>query len=106
MTGIDPLRDALTEARMSRIHDLGGAHGFGPLEIESDEPPFHHEWEARVFAINRLLLRARCYTLDEFRDAVERMPPAEYLAASYYEKWLHGIETLVREKGLTDVRDR
>ena len=34
------------------------------------------------------------------------MPPAEYLAASYYEKWLHGIETLVREKGLTDVRDR
>ncbi|HEY4439385.1 MAG TPA: hypothetical protein VGN14_02960 [Candidatus Elarobacter sp.] len=91
---------------MSRIHDLGGAHGFGPLEIEADEPPFHHEWEARVFAINRLLLRAGVYNLDEFRDAVERMPPAEYLAASYYEKWLFGIETLVREKGLSGVRDR
>ena len=91
---------------MSRIHDLGGAHGFGPLEIEFDEPPFHHEWEARVFAINRLLLRAGRYTLDEFRDAVERMPPAAYLAASYYEKWLFGIETLVREKGILDVRDR
>jgi hypothetical protein len=89
---------------MSRIHDLGGLHGFGPLEIERDEPPFHHEWEARVFAINRLLLKAGCYTLDEFRAAVERMPPAEYLDASYYERWLHGIESLVREKGVLDVR--
>ncbi len=89
---------------MTRINDMGGLHGFGPLEIEPEEPPFHHEWEARVFAINALLLRAGCYTLDEFRDAIERMPPAEYLAASYYERWLYGIETLVRERGLLDVR--
>lgn len=88
---------------MSGIHDLGGLHGFGPLAIEHDEPPFHHEWEARVFAINRLLLRAGHYTLDEFRSAVERMPPAEYLAASYYERWLHAIESLVAEKGVIDV---
>ena len=91
---------------MSRINDLGGLHGFGPLTIEHDEPPFHHEWEARVFAINSLLLRARCYTLDEFRDAVERMPPAEYLAASYYERWLYGIEALIRDKELLDVHHR
>ncbi len=91
---------------MSRINDLGGLHGFGPLAIETDEPPFHHEWEARVFAINRFMLRSGRYNLDEFRDAVERMPPAEYLAASYYERWLYGIETLVREKGVLDVRAR
>ena len=89
---------------MSRINDMGGLHGFGPLAIERDEPPFHHEWEARVFAINRVLLGAGWYTLDEIRDAVERMPPAEYLAASYYERWLHGIETLIKERGLLDVR--
>jgi nitrile hydratase len=92
--------------RMSRIHDVGGMHGFGPLEIERDEPPFHHEWEARVFAINRFLLKARRYTLDEFRAAVERMPPADYLAASYYERWLFAIEALVREKDVLGVRDR
>ena len=23
------------------IHDLGGMHGFGPVEIEPDEPRFH-----------------------------------------------------------------
>ena len=91
---------------MSRINDLGGMHGFGPLAIERDEPPFHHEWEARVFAINALLQRQGWYTLDEFRDALERMPPAEYLAASYYERWLFALETLVREKGVLGVRGR
>jgi len=91
---------------VSKIHDIGGLHGFGPLAIESDEPPFHHEWEARVFALNRFLLRRRSYTLDEFRDAIERMPPAEYLAASYYERWLYGIESLVREKGVLDAGGR
>ena len=91
---------------MSRIHDLGGLHGFGPLEIEAGEPPFHHEWEARVFAINRFLLRTGRYNLDEFRDALEQMPPAEYLAASYYERWLFAIESLVRRKGVLDVRGR
>jgi hypothetical protein len=89
---------------MSRVHDMGGQHGFGPLAIENDEPPFHHEWEARVFALNRFMLRSGRYTLDEFRAAVESMPPAEYLAASYYERWLHAIERLVREKGVLDVR--
>ena len=89
---------------MSRIHDIGGLPGFGSLAIERDEPPFHHEWEARVFAINRFLLKRGSYTLDEFRDAIERMPPAEYLAASYYERWLHAIESLVDDKGVLDVR--
>ena len=28
------------------------------------------------------------------------MPPAGYLAASYYEKWLHALEALLVEKGV------
>lgn len=36
---------------MIRPNDLGGVPGFGPIEIEPDEPPFHHEWERRVLAI-------------------------------------------------------
>jgi nitrile hydratase len=40
------------------------------------------------------MLRQGVYNLDQFRDAIERMPPAEYLAASYYERWLHAVETL------------
>jgi hypothetical protein len=85
---------------MSRTHDVGGATGFGPIEREPDEPPFHHEWEARVFVLNRLLLEKRLYNLDEFRYAIEKMPPEQYLAASYYERWLVAIDRLLHEKGV------
>jgi nitrile hydratase len=33
------------------------------------------------------------------RYAREQMPPAEYLATSYYEHWLFGLEQLVVEHG-------
>jgi nitrile hydratase len=39
---------------------------------------------------------------DEFRDAIERIPPAEYLSLSYFERWFAALEILVREKGLLD----
>ncbi len=42
--------------------------GFGSIERQpGDEAPFHHEWEARVFALNRFFLKRGTYTLDEFR---------------------------------------
>lgn len=83
---------------MSRINDVGGMQGFPAVQQEQDEPPFHADWEAHVFALNRALLGAGIYNLDEFRDAIERMPPEDYLASSYYEKWFHAITTLLVEK--------
>lgn len=85
---------------MSRVNDVGGQTGFGPVVREENEPVFHADWEARVYALNTALVRRGLYTLDEFRDAIERMPPQEYLAASYYERWLHAIETLTAERGV------
>ena len=85
---------------MAEAHDVGGKPGFGPLVREKDEPPFHHEWEARVFALNRRLLQLGVYNLDEFRFAIERMPEEDYLASSYYEKWLGAVERLLAEKGV------
>ena len=38
---------------MNGIHDMGGMHGMGPIERETDEPVFHARWESRVFALNR-----------------------------------------------------
>src|SRR5439155_23906948 len=40
------------------------------------------------------------FNLDEFRHAIERMPPARYLEAGYYERWLTAIETMLLEKGI------
>jgi hypothetical protein len=90
---------------MSRIHDVGGMQGFGPVEQEADEPPFHADWEAHVFALNRALIGRGVYNLDEFRDAVERMPPQQYLASSYYEKWFHAVTTLLVEKGVLSAQE-
>jgi nitrile hydratase subunit beta len=85
---------------MSRVNDVGGQTGFGEVPVEEDEPVFHADWEARVYALNAALIRRGVYNLDEFRDAIERMPPAEYLAASYYERWLAAMERLTRERGI------
>ena len=85
---------------MSRLNDVGGMHGFGPIEREAGEPPFHAEWEARVFALNRVLIGRGLYNLDEFRAAVESIEPTRYLAMSYYERWLAGIELLLDARGI------
>ena len=66
---------------MNGIHDMGGMDGFGPIVIERDEPVFHAAWEGRVYAI-------RGHLVGSVRATIERMPPAQYLATSYYEKWL------------------
>jgi nitrile hydratase subunit beta len=88
---------------MSRINDVGGMQGFAGIDQEAGEPAFHADWEAHVFALNRALIGRGVYNLDEFRDAVERIPAREYLAMSYYEKWFRAIEVLLAEKGvLTD----
>ena len=81
---------------MPRINDVGGQDGFGPIHEELDEPPFHADWEAHVFAMNRALIGRGIYNLDEFRDAVERTMSHE---SGYYENWFRAIQTLVREKG-------
>jgi hypothetical protein len=90
---------------MSRINDVGGMQGFPPVQQEPDEPPFHADWEAHVFALNRALIGHGCYNLDEFRDAIERIPPPEYLASSYYEKWFRAITMLLAEKGILTAEE-
>lgn len=84
---------------MNGVHDLGGMHGFGPVEPEPDEPVFHAGWEAKVRVLMGRTL-GRHYHLDEFRYAIETMPPAAYLEASYYERWLHAVETVLLANGV------
>lgn len=83
---------------MNGVHDLGGQHGHGPVVAETDEPVFHQPWEGRVYALMGLARRAGLFNLDEMRRTIELMPPAEYLGASYYERWLDALERLVAEK--------
>lgn len=83
---------------MDGIHDLGGMHGFGAVQREDDEPPFHDAWEGRVHGM-MLALAVGGTSLPGFRHAIERMDPAEYLSTTYYEHWLTAVETLLLESG-------
>jgi len=85
---------------MNGAHDLGGMHGFGPVEIEPDEPVFHSQWEGRTFAMTMATGFLGKWNIDMSRFAREQMPPASYLATTYYEHWLFGLEKLLDEHGL------
>ena len=91
---------------MSYIHDLGGIRGFGNVEVDDDETlPFHDGWEARIFGIVRSLRQNGVCTPDEWRHAVERTAPSDYLSMSYYERWIHAAERIAIEKGLLQPGD-
>ncbi len=85
---------------MKGAHDLGGNSGFGPINPEQDEPVFHHDWEKRAFALTLAAGFLGKWNLDMSRYARERMDHDGYLASSYYEKWVHGLQTLLVEEGI------
>ena len=86
---------------MNGIHDMGGMHGMGPVVEEKNEPVFHHEWEGRIFAMNRAVGAWRKWNLDASRHSKELIPPDEYLRMSYYERWVAGLVELIVQGGLT-----
>lgn len=90
---------------MNGIHDLGGMHGFGPIRPEPDEPVFHHDWEARALALTLAMAAHGRWNIDASRHARERIPPADYLRYSYYERWIAGLLTLMREHDLISERE-
>ena len=73
--------------------------GFGPVAPERDEPLFHEPWEPRVLGLTLAAAALGHWTLDESRHARETLPPATYLAASYYEIWLRAVTELLIRHG-------
>jgi hypothetical protein len=85
---------------MDGIHDLGGRQGFGEVRYAEGAPVFHEAWEQRVNALYGLAVKRGIFNMDEYRHAIERMPPRHYLSASYYERTLTSLATLLVEKGV------
>ena len=84
---------------MDGVHDMGGMDGFGKVEAEPNEPPFHAPWEGRVLAMQRAMGYAGAWHIDHSRFAQERLPPATYLTSSYYQRWQLAMESNVLERG-------
>lgn len=85
---------------MNGVHDMGGMHGMGSLEVEKNEPVFHSVWEARTYALNRAMSAWRKWNIDQGRHEIEMLPPADYLRMSYYEKWFARLVSLLIKTGL------
>ena len=90
---------------MNSVHDMGGMHGFGPVEPEENEPVFHAAWEGRVLAMQRALGYTGTWTIDSSRAAQEGLPPQVYLSVSYYKRWALGLERLAIEHGLATAEE-
>src|ERR687890_2085756 len=84
---------------MNGVHDMGGMHGFGPIVREVNEPLFHATWEAHVRAMAVIAWSRDYFTIDAFRYGIERMDPAHYLRAPYFERWLASTELNFLENG-------
>jgi len=79
------------------VHDRGG----WPTEAAIDRS--EHEladWELLTDALVDALNRQGVMNVDELRRGIESMPPEEYERASYYERWLYSVETILTEKGV------
>ena len=85
---------------MDGIHDLGGRQGFGPVRHSNDASPFHSDWDVRANSLYVFAVRRGIFNMDEYRHAIERMDPRHYLRASYYERSLTSLATLLVEKGV------
>lgn len=65
----------------------------GPIGLDVDEPVFHEPWEARLFALWRVLLTWG--TWKTTRVAIESIPAADYLRMTYYERVLAALSDLL-----------
>jgi nitrile hydratase beta subunit len=85
---------------MNGVHDMGGLHGFGLVQLVQDEPLFHAPWERRALGLTLAMGATGQWNIDQSRSARESLPPATYLGSPYYRIWILGLERLMLQRGL------
>ena len=60
---------------MNGVHDMGGMHGFCPVQPEENEPVFHSPWEARMFGMAIALGPHGIHDPEGLRSSLENMAP-------------------------------
>lgn len=87
---------------MNGPQDIGGRHGFGPVQPEDENTRFHAGWEKRVLGVTLASASLGYWNIDASRFARESLPPAVYYGSSYYEIWLRALENLLVKAGEID----
>jgi nitrile hydratase len=81
------------------VHDRGGWPTDAPIDRTEHELA---DWELLADALVGVLGANGVMNVDELRRGIESMPPDEYERASYYERWLFSMETILGEKGVLE----
>ena len=84
---------------MNGIHDMGGMQGLGEIGYIESEPGFHEPWEVRLFALVQAMRSGG------LRPYIERIPAADYLRMSYYERWYTALLTRIIESGVVTLAE-
>jgi hypothetical protein len=79
------------------VHDRGSWPTNAPIDRSEHELD---DWELLTDALVSSLGHEGVLNVDELRRGIESMPPDEYARASYYERWLYSVETILTEKGV------
>jgi nitrile hydratase subunit beta len=79
------------------VHDRGGWPTDAPIDRSEHDLA---DWELLTDALVHVLAGKGLMNVDELRRGIESMPPGDYERASYYERWLYSIETVLGEKGV------
>ena len=91
---------------MTRIHDMGGRFGDGPVPREDDESRiFAKDWHGRALALTVAAGALGKWNIDASRHVKECLPPADYARFGYYEKWLAGLANLLVEHGIASPEE-
>ncbi|MCG7493009.1 nitrile hydratase subunit beta [Thalassobius sp. Cn5-15] len=91
---------------MSRVHDMGGRFGDGPVVPDAEGAPvFAADWHARALAVTLACGSLGQWNIDTSRHARERLSPKDYARFSYYEKWISALTDLLVEKDVLTLDD-
>lgn len=91
---------------MTRVHDMGGRFGDGPVIPDSpDTPVFATDWHARALAMTLACGALGQWNIDISRHARERLSPQDYTGFSYYEIWIAALADLLVERGVLTQAD-
>ena len=83
------------------ISDIGGL----PAEAVPRQDVPQLFWEKHMIAMFNVLWDKGVFNLDEFRRAVEQMPPDGYKKSSFYGRRLDGMTDLLVEKSVIDRKE-
>ncbi|MVO16113.1 nitrile hydratase subunit beta [Parasedimentitalea huanghaiensis] len=91
---------------MTRIHDMGGRFGDGPVVPDApDAPVFATDWHAQALAVTLACGALGQWNIDISRHARERLSPQDYTGFSYYEIWISALTGLLVERGVLTLDD-